>query len=271
MANVSEFVTLFSIIVGLLLFLQRVLYILGPFIVLRNIKFQLYPTIETFDPESTKYPLIARKHFEESQSQLEELEFHPIAWMLLPETIPKLSTITILFHKPSHCEFAMASIIFAQNSMIGMQTLSYVEFHVEFSSGIEVNVLNSSMIGTFTAPEHVLKYQFPGNRDLKFLHNVFEKIADKTGHFRQRVDPLATKHHGDPVEMVRQGMLKEMNREVERGWMYVDQHAGQYRLNIFGAFRGAWQELFPLKQIRLAANRKRNHQLLDELGISEFA
>lgn len=69
--------------------------------------------------------------------------------------------------------------------------------------------------------------------------------------------------------MVRQSIQKELSREVERGWMYVDRSAGLYRLNLFGACRGAWQELFPLKQMRMAANRRRNRQLLDELVISE--
>ncbi|MCA9092744.1 MAG: hypothetical protein KDA68_04620 [Planctomycetaceae bacterium] len=147
--------------------------------------------------------------------------------------------------------------------------MSYVEFQVEFTSGVEVNVLNPNIINIFTVPDHIVKYRFLGNRNLKFLYSVFEKIADKTGNFRQRVDPLATKYRGDPVEMVRQDMLKELNREVERGWMYVNQSAQEYRYTILGAFRGTWQLLFPLKQMRMAANRRRNRQLLDEHGISE--
>ena len=264
-----EFAAIFSLIVGLIFFFQRIPHITGPFIVLRLTKLKLHPKIETFDPESAKYPLVARDHFEESQSQLEELGFHPIAWMLLPNMMPNTSTIAIMFHKPSHSEYAMANIIFTENSTVGVQTMSYVEFQTEFTSGVEVAVLNPKTIGTFKTPEHIEKYQFPGNRDLKFLYSVFEKIADKTGNFRHRVDALTSQYQGDPVEMLRHGMQKELNREVERGWMYVNQSAGQYRLNIFGAFRGAWLELFPFKQIRLAANRRRNRQLLDELGISE--
>lgn len=99
--------------------------------------------------------------------------------MLLPDTIPNMSTIAILFHKPSHCEFALANIIFAENSTIGMQTMSYVEFQVEFTTEMEVIVLNSKSIGSFATPDHIVKYQFRAFKIWNFSTRSLRKSQTK--------------------------------------------------------------------------------------------
>lgn len=257
------------LIVGVvLLFFMAIPYLLGPFLVMFSTRFQLDPEIEPFDPEGVKFPMIAREHFVRSQWQLQELGFVPVEWMLLPATIPHLTTIAALFHKPSQSELAMATVIFADSPQVTIQTVTFVEFNLDFSSGTNVVVSNANALSSFATPEHVVKYQFPGNQDLKSLYEIFQRVAARSGSPRLRVDPLVTRHRGNAIDLIREDMLRELNREVDRGWMFVNHLTNQFCFRVPGAFRATWMELPPFKQIRLIANRRRNRELLTELGLS---
>jgi len=248
-------------------------YLTGPFLIKKIMKAHLNPVIESFNPSSIMLPDIAHEFFQRTQRELENLGFRAIENMLLPNMIPNMTKMVVFFQKSACCEYAIVSFDFIQfdfiqNSIAGTETTSHVDFEVELSSGISISVNNAPSMSAFAIPDNYVQYQFPDCHDLDYLYEIFQKLSNKTGANCQRVDQLTSKYHGKPTEMIRQGILKEFNREVDRGRMYIDHQTQQYCFNTFNAFRFSWMFLFPFKQLRLIANRRRNRQLLDELGIS---
>jgi hypothetical protein len=61
-------------------------------------------------------------------------------------------------------------------------------------------------------------------------------------------------------------LIEELDSQIETGYLWRSESAGQYRATLKGAIAMGWNELWPISSIRRARRDRRARRLLAELA-----
>ena len=151
---------------------------------------------------------------------------------------------------------------YAETAQAACIQAKYVEFCTVMTDGNEVCTNNSSVISSFrTVPEKTV-LQFPQVDDPVRLYTIHEKLLPQYANVVGKQLPLK----GNEVEALCDSMAADCARQIETGYLYVDETGECYRPTWKGAFLMTWKQLPPVSHRLRVRIRRRARRLLKELG-----
>jgi hypothetical protein len=209
-------------------------YWLGPVLVRMTSRYACRAAFTPYRPGIDPAPEWARVALGQVAVALAPLGFRVVASFAIDQWAKHLRTVTVMLAHPETKALAVGMAVFTEGTPVARQ-VAVAELVTRYDADTARTTSNS------TQPV------------------VFAPVA-RDG--RPPVDPLAG---ATPEALLRESMVREMNAQVAAGLMSTDGTA--WRPTWKGAFRFAWRLLFPLKQLQVAAVRKRAAALRAELGI----
>ena len=245
-------------------FIVLVPYMLGPIFIFFALRFKNPSTVLVVNPREEPLPEDARKYFSDAYQALTGLGFELVGTLGLPDLTPGAMTLFVLYANRTTADMAISAIIVAKNALSPTLKTSYVEFEREYDDGVTVQTNNSRELSAFKRLPNEFTTKFWNIKDLRKLFNIHLLLCER---FRQRGRPvlrLDSEYGGDPLRYVAECELAQtFRKQVSTG--YLAETSEGFRPSVVGAFIMTWQELWPAKAIRRAAERKRAQSLLAEL------
>ena len=101
-----------SMQIGLiLLVLVACAYLLLPLVIKATQKFRADPSLDIFDPEITPIPQAAVEFFESTAREMEQVGFSIVEYVLVPDMVPDVISVVMLFENPMEQDQAIAAVI----------------------------------------------------------------------------------------------------------------------------------------------------------------
>jgi hypothetical protein len=235
------------------LFLQ---YVIAP-IVIYFTNYQLaHPQFVPFDLDTAAWQLPAS--YFHNMNALQALGFFPVAHLYSEGQVRKTTLFLTLFVNPSERD---AAVVTHMNCQIGGGATSfYIEFCRSFADRAELNTLNSDVPGIFSPSADKEIYRLRKVKDPRRLYQIHRFLVAK----KLRTASILPVP-GDEVNELCRSMKRDLNRQVEEGYYYLDTAAQKYRPTWKGAFLHTWKLVWPVKGIRIYLEDARNEALIKPL------
>ena len=245
------------------------LYYFGfPLLIYLTFANEAEPTVDTFDPRERTLPPRVHEHFRVTCDELLPLGFEFVAGMSLPQAQDNAMAILILLTNRQAQDSAIAVSMFAKENNEWNLRTNYVEYSSTFADGMDVNTMNSNELTAFKVPAQTRNYSFPMIANSVALYELHRQMAARDGGTQPKVLPLDRDFKGDPVAYIQASIAKELVAATKDGYLYLSKSQGKYRATIKGALIMTWQELWPLKSIRLRKRDALARRRLAELGFN---
>jgi hypothetical protein len=242
-------------------------YVLGPFLIHRNLTQKAKPELVPFPPDHPSLPDDVADFFSAMRAELRGIGFELIDGFALPRQTPNVKAVLLLFVNRASRDAALATVMYgeAPNVEARLKT-AYLEFATRFRDGGIVNTNNSDQMGAFRKLPFVHTTQFPKVRSAALLFRIHTALAEKYG-TGAKVLRHDEEFHGDGRAFLAAAMREELERQIPTGFMWLSEEEGLFRPTWKGAFLMTWGLLFPFKQIRLARRDRKAKRLLAELEV----
>jgi len=178
----------------------------------------------------------AAELFKETDAAALALHFHPVKNF----TVPGLAQTNQnrLYFNPEAATVLVATVL-AQ----GGKNSRVLEFNTEFQDGVAAATSNAQVTGLFAKPDWHQVRQFPGLLDLARLQaahqqRVQERLSQGIGPRQLNEDQL--------LDQMIQSQIRQMEYQVEKGLLRLDEAQGMYRATYRIALRGIANFLNPL-------------------------
>jgi hypothetical protein len=244
------------LVLCLQLFLQ---YLIAPIVIYFTNYHQAHPHFIPFEIDFATRQLPAG--YFQSIDSLRALGFSPVAHLYSEGQTRKTTLFLTLFINPIEKD---AAVVTHMNCQIGAGASSlYVEFCTSFADRSELNTLNSQFPGIFNPIAGKEIYRLRKVNDPRMLYRIHKFIlAKKTRAARLLPAP------GDEVNELCRSMIRDMNRQVETGYYYLDSTSGKYRPTWKGAFLHTWKLVWPVAWVRKYLEDARNEALIKPLNFN---
>lgn len=258
--------------VGLQTLLDWLLYAVVAILCLQSfLQYFNAPIVIYFTNYHLAYPQFIPFEIEFSSRQLPNAYFHsidalralgfiPVAHLYSDGQVHKTTLFLTLFVNPVEKDSAMVTHM---NCQIGGGASSFhIEFCTNFADKTELNTLNSEFPGIFNPIAEKEINRLRKVKDPHLLYRIHRfLLAKRTRTARQLPAP------GDEVNELCRSMVRDLNRQVETGYYYLDAAARKYRPTWKGAFLHTWKLVWPIAWIRKYLEDARNAALLKPLNL----
>jgi hypothetical protein len=192
---------------------------------------------------------------------LQALGFTPSAHLYNEGQVRKTTIFLTLLVNPLEKD---AAVIYQMNSQIGAGSSTlYIEFCTSFADSSELNTLNSPFPGIFNPTDGKEIYRLRQVQDPQMLYRIHKLILAK----RTRAAKILPAPGNEANELCR-SMIRDLQREVETGYYYLDSAAQKYRPTLKGAFLHTWKLVWPVVWIRRYFEDARNERLIKPLNFN---
>jgi len=236
-------------------------YIGLPMLVYFTYKMKAQPQLYPFTPSPTSMFQATFDHFANSYIALQKCGFDLLVCLKMPGPIENVDcSLALLVNRPTK-DMAMITAIDAE----GQNTLLYVEFIRRFRNGVVLQTNNSKQLsGLPDLPDHTT-FRLPQVRDPAELFQLHCKAVARQQPNSEAVLRMDEEFGGDAVQYLL-AVYPEALFDAERRGIFHRTPDGQYFRTTFpGAFRLAWQELWPISAIRRSKRDRQARELLEEL------
>ena len=235
-------------------------YLAAPLLIRLVHKQPSNPRIEQFGAEAV--PPDAAGFFRHVADSLAAQDFAPAAYLRWDNPEAHIEMHLLVLSNAAARESAAA--IDMRVTKLGATHFSqrYVEFCTEFANGEEIGTLNSHT-AYVTKPDPLKRlFRFPSVQNPLMLYGAHRQLVDRHAPPAARFIPTPGTEHLHLAH----GIEKANRRQVEFGYMYLDEAAGAYRPTLRGAFMMTWKLAWPVKQVRAALAKKAATETLHSLG-----
>lgn len=247
-------------------------YVVGPFLVRRNVTHKLDPDLVPFPPDLPSLPDDVAATFGAATRQLGGVGFEVLSGFGLPRQMPNVKAVVLLLANRATKDMAMATAIYGEAADGTRMQAHYVEIAACFRDDTVVQTNNCDQLSAFRTRPPLYATQFPGVKDAARLFRLHTALCRKYAQAAPKSMPLDEEFGGDARAYLAAALREELDLQVPAGYMCRDEAAGIYYPTIKGAFLMTWGELFPFKQVRLLRRARKAKELLAELeaeGASE--
>lgn len=236
-------------------------FILGPFLIYKTHRSALDPGLTPFDPDGSESPEALRSHFARTSAELDRLGFTPERYYRTYQAVTNADGAVLLFRNAKTRETARVLTAASNDSTI---STSFTVFSSEFSDGTTIVTSNRASARVFPLREPPFHGRaFPQVHDVGRLLVVHRARVDNLAAGLIPVDPVGN----DPDGYIRRVDFDEPHTyHVACGYTYVDETARAQRMTWKGAVLTTWRLLPPIKQIRLAWERRTSARQLGNLN-----
>ena len=240
-------------------------FMVGPILVYFTMRLSADPEVVEFDPEEPSLPIEIADHFDEVADRLEPPGFEVITAMALPRQTPGVTVVLQLMLHRQNKDAAIACAIYAKTDMgIKLQTL-YTEIVARYEDGTRICANNSDALSAFSYPDHYVMYQFTMVKNPAKLYRLFQRLLERHTPSGRKILRLESERHDSIADYLAQGLLEEMDTQIESGFLYLDESRAAYRPTMKGALLMTWKNLPPLNSIAKARRDHAARRILDEL------
>ena len=257
----------FKVVIGIL-----AAYFLLPVILIYAVqRFRRNMQIVPFDPKTVPDSKRMTRYFDESIEAMAEIGFECLGEFTLPDLMPNAKAVAQIYRNVTTRETAMVNSIWGIANGSVVARTRFAEFICRFDDP-ELQLIQTSnitMLGSFPdTPEH-LTFRLPQMERIGDLYTCHTRLMERYAPNARRVSRLEEEFHGDPQSYLRQVVLVEcFDRQISTGYLQTSEDG--WRPTSYGAILMTWKELWPFKQLRIAAlNRqglKLEADLEDEFG-----
>lgn len=235
-----------------------VFYFVGiPLVVLFRQKFAATPDcveleLHTLNPQLAQFLM-------ETTNQLYTLGFDEPTLVHMPSAAPDIKVYLILLVNRPQGDKAMVTAIVGEG-VNAIQTW-YIEFSTRYANDQCVDTFNTSELSAFDKGPETIRSQVPSVTDVGELYRLHQ--------YRMKTGGIAEKkvlfEPGKAVQyLVTNAMKKAYDKQVVKGWLWFDAPGDCYRPTFKGAYLMTWGILFPMKQFRTMAMRRKEQAILAE-------
>lgn len=239
-------------------------YYLGPFVVHATQRASAVPRFEPYDAALHRTPDSIGTAVREASESLIAAGFEHVSDVFQTGFMGKASTRLGLFEKTSTGQQAVCVGMYLDSEPTRI-VANHVELLASFSDGRTLLVNNSGVFGAHAGVPGKTVEQFPTVRDPARLAAIHERLIE-----RARGDTsLVLRDRSQEIPAYLSGlMIREMEQQIPLGYLRLDRSANAYRPTWRGAALMCWKLLPPVSTLRRARTRRREEQLLAELGIA---
>ncbi|HEX8843594.1 MAG TPA: hypothetical protein VF791_03070 [Pyrinomonadaceae bacterium] len=150
---------------------------------------------------------------------------------------------------------------FADNGPVPMR-FSQVEFSTDFSNGVEVLSNNGQQAVPHKAVPELKLFRFPEVHNPRVLYQLHRRLCARHAQGAESIIPA----DGAETFLLSYGTVKEVRRQAEFGYYYLDEKADLFRLTLKGAFLMTWKMAWPVGSLRKALMKSRARATMRSLG-----
>ncbi|HEY3354118.1 MAG TPA: hypothetical protein VGQ83_12770 [Polyangia bacterium] len=233
-------------------------YWLGPVVLRLKTRYPLRPQIEPYRPGVDPAPEWARLHLATVAAAFTPLGFKVAGSFQIAKWAAHVRTVVVLLLQPETRVLALGMAVFTEGAVVAKQA-SVIEIATRFAGDLALTTSNSDQINVFAPIPGRTCERFPALRDVPRLFRLHRALMA-----RLAPDGVTELTASGPVELLLDGVTREMSAQVAAGLMWID--GEHYRPTWRGAAVYAWKLLFPWKQLERARLRRRAAALGAELG-----
>ncbi|HEX5106058.1 MAG TPA: hypothetical protein VFV87_19700 [Pirellulaceae bacterium] len=256
---------LLLVIAGGVLLLCLFPFVAGPVFIYFAHKQAARPELVPFTPGQTPLPANVDTYFSQTCWALDAEGFKIVTGMFLPKQIEHIVAGLVLVVNRQECDVAIVVAIHADPPGGMPFTQMHTEFVNRFRDGRLVQTANAQALSSFPPPANSVSSYLPSVQDPRRLYHIHKALV-KQHASSEKVLRLDEDFGGDAIRYAQFSLIEELNNACRVGFMRLDLAAGVYRPTIKGACLMTWQEIFPLKNVRLVRRRRRERRLLEELA-----
>lgn len=235
-------------------------YVGGPLLILFVHKQPAEPCILHLDPEQVRPELAG--YVQHVAGGLASQGFSPAVYLWWPNPAGETDTQLLVFTNPSSRESAAAIDMCSTRAGAEHVAWTYLEFCTEFVNGESV-CTNNVGIANITRPDPLKRvFHFPAVRNPLVLYGAHRRLVERHAPQAARFIPTPGTEHLH----VAYSSAKAFARQVEFGYMYLDDSSGSYRPTLKGALLMSWKLLWPVKQVRAVMAKRKAAETLRSLG-----
>jgi hypothetical protein len=238
-------------IVVVLLLLVGVPYVLGPILVGRSLRIKARPQLEPV--EVAAMPADVYEYFGQTAQGLAACRFELVAYLLVRDQVPNVTAYVALWVGRTTGQAAVAIVTYAGSRAVP-NVQRFTEFLTRPAPGVIVLTANTSEYGTFKRD--------PKLRNSVSLEDVQDVAALYQVHLNResRLIPASAARYLPPPGKEVDYFADEMEQEI-RTHIATGRHSTRdgevFHPTPWGACVMTWGQLFPIKQIRKRAMRRR--------------
>jgi hypothetical protein len=263
MQNVSLEVQLLVAVVGVF----ALLYVLFPVHVRFNMTQSPKPVFIAFDHQDPVLPKEVSKYFQQVVSALTPLGFEVVTGLALPRQISKVKSLQLFLVNRASKDVARANVVYAE--IRGRTELNALTLMItsRFRNDTAVRTDNAVILPPYPVPvrSSFVWNQFPMVRQADRLYRLHQALTKKHGSDSDKILSLDEMYHGDAVVAATNAMMKDLEAQVNAGYLYLSPLDGLLHHTWKGAFLLVWGLLPPISFIRRWRRNLRAKQLLQEL------
>jgi hypothetical protein len=256
---------LLLVIGGGILLLCLFPFVFGPVMIYFTHKQAASPDLIAFLPGQTPLPASVDKFFSAACWALDAEGFKIVTGMFLPKQIEHVIGALIFVVNRQERDAAIVAAIHAEPPGMTPFTHLHVEFVTRFRDGRLVQTANAQQLSAFPPQENSVNAFLPSIQDARQLYHIHRAQVNLHGS-GEKVLRLDEHFGGDAVRYMQFALIEELHSACRAGYMRLDASQSVYRPTVKGACLMTWQELWPLKNIRLARRNRRERKLLEELA-----
>jgi len=238
-------------------------FVLGPFLVRRNVRQKARPELQALDTESGELPAEVYQHFLRTVEVLKEDGFRVCGYYRQAGQATRVTLYLALFKNDAQHDLGLGAAMYAAVKGQSSLRTSFVAFSTHFRDGLQVNTGNTAQLGVHAEVPTRKGKTFPDVTDPRRLYRIHRALCSRWG--RAETEPLPA--DAELPARVAQNMAGELQDQAAAGYYYLDSAGGCFRPTWKGAFLMTWKLCWPVTSIRKALRASRNAVLLRELGV----
>ncbi|HEX8175411.1 MAG TPA: hypothetical protein VF543_09850 [Pyrinomonadaceae bacterium] len=233
-------------------------HLLGPLVIYLTQKSQAYPEFTVVNPRDLPPQVFAA--FSRYREILGGLGFETVACLHKGELTTNVRAYLLLLVNRQTKEAALCYDMLAHTG-IGSLHRSIIEFNTELSNGVEICTNTGTDPNPYRTYSEKRIYQFPEVKNPWALYKLH----------RQMVQPHAEEPgvygilpaQGDEIRSLSVSFTKTLMRQVEFGYLYLDEKAGVFRPTVKGAILMTWKMAWPTGMIKRALIKRKARRLMN--------
>ena len=159
-------------------------------------------------------------------------------------------------------DIATIIFLFRKGGLVPLTT-SQIEFCTGFADGTEVNTNNGQYPSTFkTYPEKRI-FKFPELHNPRLMYQLHRRLCANSAPGIKSLKAA----DGKEAFQLSYGAVKEIRKQAEFGYFYLDEKSNLFRPTWKGAFLMTWKLAWPVGQLRKVAIKSRARATMRSLGL----
>lgn len=241
----------------ILLLLLLAPHLLGPLVIYLTQKSQAHPDFNAINPRELPPPIFAT--FARSRETLAGLGFETVACLHQNKLMTNVRAYVLLLVNRQTNESALVYDMLAEAGFSSVHR-SIVEFNTELSNGVEICTTTGSDPNPYKSYPEKLMYQFPEVKNPWALYKLHRQmVGAQMSAGVQSFLPA----RGDEIRAMSYSFTRTLMRQVEFGYLYLDEAANVFRPTIKGAILMTWKLAWPTGMIRRALIRRKARRLMN--------